>query len=228
MTCNNKKKTYANNNSANTSDGEDITWSILEFETERSEQNFKDNRLSETNQLSRNYKDSSSLETKSTSNEDSIPVPIEKPSEATYINIPKLLKIEKPIYNNYQESLHLMITAKYEKSIPEYRKISETEKNEGSFLTACDWAIRWMMRGIINNKYFSTETHEFLEEFVSSLGSSLLELQVQKIIQVQDISSDYTNKASETPSKKPQNSGRSHMLRSNNNPVKKATEAKTE
>ncbi|RIB27964.1 hypothetical protein C2G38_2239808 [Gigaspora rosea] len=90
------------------------------------------------------------------------PMPIEKPSATMYINIPKFLKIDKPIYNSYRESLHLIITAKYENNVSEFRKISENEKSEiikrfkcknlAFPLMACDWAIRRMMRGIINNK----------------------------------------------------------------------------
>ncbi|CAG8681974.1 13313_t:CDS:10, partial [Dentiscutata erythropus] len=152
----------------------------------------------------KNHKDTFSSGTES-NDEDSIPVPIEKPSETTYINIPKYLKIDKSIYNSYRiiESLRLMIMAKYEKNVPGFRQIPESEKSEiikrfkcknPTFpLTICDWAIRRMMRGIINNKrdiekrkmnHHSSQnskkmkkdlpigTRETLEEFVSSLGIS--------------------------------------------------------
>ncbi|CAG8621866.1 16629_t:CDS:2 [Cetraspora pellucida] len=239
MTRNHKKRTYANNNSANASDGEYITRSISESETDRSEQNssIEDNLLSETNQLSallkrletleklqatnnkinnrriepilddtnnniskkkqrkknsktnkRNHKDDSSSETESTSNEDSI------------------------------ESLRLMITAKYEKSVPEYCKISENKKNE-------------IIRRVKVTRTPSPENHtrSITDSCTTSVSCiPLTTLQQPNANEVQDISSDYTNEASETPSKKPQNSGYSHMLHSNNNPVKKATEAKTQ
>ncbi|CAG8560966.1 89_t:CDS:2 [Cetraspora pellucida] len=69
----------------------------------------------------KNYKkdDTSSSETEDTDNE---LAPIKKPNEATYIDIPKTFKLDKP------ESLHLMITAKYAKQMPEFQKIPENEK----------------------------------------------------------------------------------------------------
>ncbi|CAG8628569.1 3909_t:CDS:2 [Ambispora gerdemannii] len=99
-------------------------------------------------------KATSDLGTDTTSDEDSTKKsdPIEKPDKAKYINIPKILKIKKPIYNSYQKSLHLMIVAKYEKKKPEFQKIPESKKDEiiqkfkcknpKFSLIACDWAIR--------------------------------------------------------------------------------------
>ncbi|CAG8570817.1 872_t:CDS:2 [Cetraspora pellucida] len=174
-------------------------------------------------------------------------VPIEKPSEATYINISKFLKIDKPIYNSYWELLRLMITAKYEKSVSKYRKISENEKNEIIRSVIGDTEKRKMNSHLSynskknNNKEVTrTPSPENHTRSITDSGTTsvsripLTTLQQPNANEVQDISSDYTNKASETPSKKFQNSGYSHMLRSkihtktqSNNPVKKATEAKT-
>ncbi|CAG8507546.1 3643_t:CDS:2 [Scutellospora calospora] len=253
-----KKRTHTSNQSTNTSDREGITQSISESETDRSEQNsdIEDNPPSKTNELlallkrlktleklqaTNDKNDSSSSGMESTSDEDSIALPIEKPSETMYINISKFLKIDKPIYNSYR-------------NVPEYRRISEKEKNEiikrrknPMFpLTVCDWAIRQMMRGIINNKCNtekrkmnghsshnskknnkdpSTETHETLEEFISSLGTSSIEvtrtsspvrstsnisttstsrsplttLQQSNADETQDVSLNYTIEALETP-----------------------------
>ncbi|CAG8585566.1 10135_t:CDS:2, partial [Racocetra fulgida] len=112
------------------------------------------------------------------------------------------------------ESLRLMITAKYEKSIPEYRKILENEKNE-------------IIRRV---KVTRTPSPENRTRLITDSGTTsvsctpLTTLQQPNANEVQDIiSSDSTNEALETPSKKLQNSGCSRI----NNPVKKATEAKT-
>ncbi|CAG8726332.1 10130_t:CDS:2, partial [Racocetra persica] len=192
--------------SPNASNREEVTQSISELETDRSEQSSdsEDEPFSKTNKMSALIKRLETLEKLQTAHNK--PVPIEKPSETMYVNIPKFLKIDKPIYNSYQESLRLMITAKYEKNVPEFRQIPESEKsgiikrfkrkNPMFPLTICDWAIRRIMRGIINNKRdiekrkmnshsshnskktkkdLPIGTRETIEEFVSSLGMSTID-----------------------------------------------------
>ncbi|CAG8730533.1 23314_t:CDS:2, partial [Gigaspora rosea] len=122
------------------------TRSISESETYRSEQSSdnEDEPFSKTNKMSVLIKRLETLEKLQAAynkvknqklklildDTDNDPVPIKKPNEAIYVNIPKFFKIDKPIYNSYQESLRLMIMAKYEKNISEFRQIPKSKKSE--------------------------------------------------------------------------------------------------
>ncbi|CAG8627728.1 7833_t:CDS:2, partial [Racocetra fulgida] len=170
-----------------------------------------------SNKRSRKMNNSSSSEIESASDkEDSIPMLIEKPSETTYINIPKFLKIDKPIYNSYQNDKIR------NKGLP-----TETRESFEEFVAGLGTSVKVNKTQSPPNNTRSTSI-----TFASRTPLTTLQPNINETNEIQDISSNSIIGTSGTSSKKSQNSGcmlrpKSPTKARSNDPVNEVTEAAT-